>query len=104
MRVMVPRRLVIGRVNLLNHLLVFVPLLLLAARAVAVDQVAQVDDQGRLEGVDLRDEALEGSKVLALEAWPGVADYDKLELAGPGRDGSERGDPEQQETPFEACT
>ena len=57
MGVMVSGNLVVGRVYFFDDLLIFVPLLLLAARAVAVDEVADVDDQRRVQSVDFGDEA-----------------------------------------------
>jgi hypothetical protein len=82
MRVMVSRHLIVGNLDGFDDRLIFVPLRLLARGAVAIDQVAKVDDQNRLQRVDLRDQALERDKTLALESRASVADDDKLKFTG----------------------
>jgi hypothetical protein len=57
--IVIPGKLVAKNLNGFGYRLVFILLLFLPDNALTINQVAQVDDQGRLQPVDLRDQAFE---------------------------------------------
>lgn len=77
-RIVVPGKLVVGNLNGFDDRPIFVPLLLLAGGGITINQVAQINEQGRFQPVDFHDQAFEWQETLTLETRTRVADYGKF--------------------------
>src|SRR5262245_39319961 len=96
MGVVVSGHLIIRRLDSSNDRLVLVPLFFLAQRSVAINQISEVHDERRLQGVYFGDQSLEWLEAFALKPRARVADDDEFEVRCSCRAGCE-GDPNQQE-------